>query len=157
MTQEYTSTLQELTELAASLTGELEQVLMEKQASDKQVAELTKQLAAMQKSAELLGQEKVILEKVANHGIVSPDLIPVLGRLESAGFIKKGEAMNAYSDIMRRPDHLVSLLATIADSFGESISEGLVEKQASYTLPEESETGSYVDKDGWSRIVTEGA
>lgn len=157
MNSEVHSTLQELSQLATSLSNELEEVLLQKQASDAKVETLQKQIDELRKQAEASKQEKVILEKVASHGIACPELIPVLGKLEKAGFIKAGSAMEAYAGIKRRPDHLIDLLTSIAESFSSDTFEGEIEKSAATTLPEGSKTTPYVDLDGWSRIITEGA
>jgi hypothetical protein len=156
--QDVHNTIKDLTELASSLSAELEQALLQKQANDGTIEDLRKQLTQMKKLADTNEREKVILEKVASHGIASPALIPVLGKLEKAGFIKAGSAMAAFEGIKRRPDHLVDLLSSIADSFVDELSEGVIEKRASeHTLPTVPTEAPKIDVDGWSRIITEGA
>lgn len=159
MDKEVQETLREFIELSASLGEELEATLIEKKACDEKIKSLENEVASLKKSATKNEQEKVLLEKVASHGIVSPHLIPVLGKLEKAGFIKQGSSMEAYEDLQRRPDRLINLIEEIADSFSADFDmEGNLEKSASTaTLPKEGNSEAYIDEDGWSRILTEGA
>lgn len=159
MKNTYQETIIELTTLASSLGEELEAALLEKQASDSELAKLRAEVEALKKEATTAAHEKVLLEKVASHGVISPELIPILGQFEKIGFIKEGSAMEAYNSLKSRPDLIVPLLQNIADSFANPLfSEGDLEKSASAKILPTTEDGdTYVDKDGWSRIIEEGA
>ncbi len=140
----------QLVELSIELTDKLEASELAKQASEERVVVLEKEIERLSRENESLKR----MTKSASGKTFHPSLLATLNRLESAGFVKAGAAIELYQTIQEDPNFVISVLSNVADAFGGPSEGSLIDKQASFVENQEDlGNGVYVDQDGWHRLL----